>query len=100
MSDNITHRVIIWRWLRRRKRGRQEIRKHWMHPFFPYNVNSGAHIVSKELNQNPELFKLFYRMSIESFSLLVDFVGPEIRRKDTNFHIAVSAGERLVISLG
>jgi hypothetical protein len=30
-------------------------------------------------------------MSIESFSLLVDIVGPKIRRQDTNFYTAVSA---------
>jgi hypothetical protein len=61
-----------------------------VHPFFRNNLNSDAYIVSKELNQDPEQFKPFYRMSTESFSLLVDLVGPEIRSKDTNFRIAVS----------
>jgi hypothetical protein len=69
MSDNNIDSVVIWwwlRWLRRRKR-RQEKRKHWVHPFFRDNLNPGAYIVSRELNQNPELFISFYRMSIESF---------------------------------
>jgi hypothetical protein len=70
-----------------------------MHPFFLDNLNSGAYIVSKELNQDPELFNSYYRMSTGSFSLLVDLVRPEIRRKDTNFHTAVSAVERLLIAL-
>jgi hypothetical protein len=70
----------------------------WVHPFFRDNLNSGASIVSKELNQGPELFKSFYRMSIESFSLLVDFVGPQVWRKYTNFRTAVSAEERLLIT--
>jgi hypothetical protein len=70
-----------------------------VHPFFSDKLNSGAYIVSKELNQDPELFKSFYRMSTKSFSLLVDLVGPEIRRKDTNFRTAVSAEERLLITL-
>jgi hypothetical protein len=70
-----------------------------VHPFFR-NLISGAYIVSKELKQDPELFKSFYRISIESFSLLVDHVGPEIRRKYTNFRTAVSAEERLLITLG
>jgi hypothetical protein len=62
-----------------------------VYTFFRANLNSGASIVSKELNQDPELFKSIYRGSIESSSLLVDIVGPEIRRIDINFRTAVSA---------
>jgi hypothetical protein len=94
MSDNNIDPVMIrsiWWWLRRRKRRRREKRKHWVHPFFRDNLISGAYIVLKELNQDPELFKPFYRMSIEKFSLLVYLVGPQIRRQDTNFRTAVSA---------
>jgi hypothetical protein len=68
-------------------------------PFFHNNLNSGASIVSKELDRDPELFKSFYRMSIESFSLLVDLAGPQIRGQGTNFRIAVLAEERLLITL-
>jgi hypothetical protein len=46
---------------------RQEKRKRWVHTAFRDNLNSGAYIVSKELNQNPELFQLFYRMSTKFF---------------------------------
>jgi hypothetical protein len=63
-----------------------------VHPFFRDNLNSCAYIV-------PDLFKSFYRMSIGSFSLLVDLVGPQIRRQDTNFRTAVSAEEGLLITL-
>jgi hypothetical protein len=70
-----------------------------VHQFFREYLNSGAYIVPKQLNQDPELLKLLYRMSIESFSLLVDLVGLEIRRKDTHFRTAVSAEERLLITL-
>jgi hypothetical protein len=99
MSDNNTDRVTIRRWLRRRKKRGNGKRKHWVHPFFRDNLSSGAYIVSKELNQDPELFKSFYRMSIESFSLLVDIIEPQVRKKDTNFRTAVSAEERLLITL-
>jgi hypothetical protein len=61
-----------------------------VHLFFCNNLNSGGYIVSKELNQDPELLKSFYRMSIDRFSLLVDLVGPQFRRQDTNFCTAVS----------
>jgi hypothetical protein len=97
MSDNNIDPVIIWWWLRRRKRRKQGKRKYWVHLFFRDNLNSGAYIVSKEHNQDPELFKSFYRMNIENLSLLVDLVGPEIRRKYTNLRTTVSAEERLIM---
>jgi hypothetical protein len=80
MSDNNTDPVIMW-WLKWHKRRRQKKRKHWVHSFFHNNLNSGAYIVSKELNQDPESFKSFYRMSTESFSLLMDLVGPKFEEK-------------------
>jgi hypothetical protein len=70
-----------------------------VHPFFRNNLNLGAYTVSKELNQDPELFQSFYRMRIENFSLLVDLVGPQIRSKYINFRTAVSAEGRLLITL-
>jgi hypothetical protein len=99
MPDNNIDPVVIWRWLRRRKRRNQEKRKHWVHPFFRNNLNSRAYIVSKEFNHDPELLKSFYRTSTESFSLLVHFVGPQIWRKYTNFRTGVSAEESLLITL-
>jgi hypothetical protein len=99
ISDNNIDPVIIWCWFRRRKRRRQEKRKRWVHTAFRDNLNSGAYIVSKELNQDPELFQSFYRMSIENCSLLLDLVGPQIGIKDTHFRTAMSAEERLLITL-
>jgi hypothetical protein len=34
--------------------------------------------IVQELKQDPELFKSFYLISIESFSLLVDRVRPQV----------------------
>jgi hypothetical protein len=82
----------------RKKRGNQK-RQHCVHPFFCDNLRSGAYIVSKEVNQDSELFKSFYRMSIDSFSLLANFIGPQVRKNDTSFRTAMSAQERLLITL-
>jgi hypothetical protein len=70
-----------------------------VHPFFYNNLNSGAYIVSKELNQGQELFKSFYRISTESVSLLMDLVGAQIRRQNTNFRTAVSRTTGLITVL-
>jgi hypothetical protein len=68
-----------------------------VHPFFHDNLSSGTYIVSKELDQDPELFKSFYLIITESFSLVVDLAGSEVRKEDTYFHTAVSAEERLLL---
>jgi hypothetical protein len=49
-------------------RRRQEKRKHWVHPFFRDNLNSGAYIVPKELNQDDsgEIFP-YYFVADEAF---------------------------------
>jgi hypothetical protein len=49
--------------------------------------------VARELDQDPVKFHNFYRMSIESFKILLQIVGPEIRKKDTNFRKAVTVEE-------
>jgi hypothetical protein len=67
VSDNNTDPIIIWWWLRRRKKRGQRKRN----LFFCDDLNSGAYIVSKERKQNPELFKSFYQVSIENFSLWI-----------------------------
>jgi hypothetical protein len=59
---------------------REEMGKHWAYPFFRDNSNSGAYIVLKELNQDPELFKSFYLINTESFSLLMDLVEPQVKK--------------------
>jgi hypothetical protein len=53
-------------------------KKTWVDPFYRDNLNSCTYIVLKELNQDPELFKSFYLMSTESFSLLMDLLGPQV----------------------
>jgi len=72
----------------------------WVYLFSCDNLRSGVYIVSSELNQDPELFKSFCKMSTECSSLLAAFTGPDERRKDTNFRTAVSAAEKLMITLG
>jgi hypothetical protein len=46
---------LRYRRFSRKKRGQRKI-KRWMHPFFRDNLSSGAYIVSKELNQDPDSF--------------------------------------------
>ena len=70
----------------------------WVYPFFRDNFSSDAYIVSKELNQDPELFKSFRKMSTARVSLLAE-LNRTPRTKDTNFPTVVSADETLLITL-
>jgi hypothetical protein len=57
MTNNNIDPVMIWWWLRWHKRRRQAKRKHWIHPLFHDNLNSGAYTVLNKLTQDRELFK-------------------------------------------
>jgi len=72
----------------------------WVYPFSCDNLSTGTYIVSKELNQDPELFKSFCKMSTACSSLLAELTGPQERRKDTKFRTAVLGEEKLLITLG
>jgi hypothetical protein len=51
-------------------------RAHWAHPYIKINVNGRAFIAAKELSQDDRKFKLFYRISKESFAEVVRVFGP------------------------
>lgn len=59
----------------------------------------GTFSVSSELSMYPEKFKDFYRMSQGSFKILSDLVRPNLEKRDTNFRLAISVEERLLITL-
>jgi hypothetical protein len=54
MLHNKTEAVVIWWWLRWHKKRGNGNRRHWMYPLFHENLSSGASIVLKKLNQDPE----------------------------------------------
>lgn len=63
------------------------------------NVCHSTFIMSRELDQDPEKFHGYYRMSPEKFQILVNMLETSISKKDTNFRLAVSVEERLLIIL-
>jgi hypothetical protein len=56
----------MWWFINRKKR-----REHWVHPYIKINFNIRVFIAAKELSQDDRKFKLFYRMSKESFAEVV-----------------------------
>lgn len=56
-------------------------------------------VAANKLIQDDVKFQSFYRMSKESFNLLVEKVGPEIEKQDTHFRRCICVRERLLITL-
>lgn len=64
---------MAWQFLRRK---RKRLRRYWIHPLFLQNVSySPATVAQEQLSLNPEKFKEYYRMSQESFAVLVELIG-------------------------
>ncbi|XP_050313273.1 uncharacterized protein LOC126748227 [Anthonomus grandis grandis] len=75
-------------------------RRYWVHPLWKKkNKKYGSFNVFKELNQYPERFQSFYRMSKDCFTRLLNIIKPKITKKNTNWRNCVSAEERLLITL-
>lgn len=76
-------------------------RSMWVRPFFGTRENSGFYSVFNEMlrNNDATLYNNFVRMSADDFDFLLNLVAPRITKKDTSFRKAISAGERLAITL-
>lgn len=83
----------MWWWLKRKKR-----RKYWVHPLIRDGQHS-AYVVARLLCSDPVKFKDYFRMSKPLFERLVELVSPVITKKDTNWRLALSAEEKVTITL-
>lgn len=95
MESDDDDAVFLYWWLRNRKKRK---RKYWVHPLIRDRQHS-AFVVARELSSDPVKFKDFFRMSKPLFDRLVELVRPQITKKDTNWRLAVSAEEKVTITL-
>ncbi|KAM5164527.1 uncharacterized protein ACMZJ9_006987 [Mantella aurantiaca] len=58
-----------------------------------------VHLLYGQLRQNPEKFTSYFMMSIASFDELLGLVSGSLRYDDTNYGMAISPVERLVVTL-
>lgn len=80
-SDDDNYIALNWYY---RNRKNKKI-KYWIYPQIENNVNCRIFVAADELMQDNVKFKSFYRMSKESFNVLVEKVGPAIEKQDTHF---------------
>ncbi|XP_077127814.1 uncharacterized protein LOC143783293 [Ranitomeya variabilis] len=93
--------AFAWEQHRNRERQRRTRRRRfWQHPIVELRESRGAYqTLYSELNENPEKFPEYTRMSQDSFRDLLDRVQGAIRRQDTQLRRAIPPEERLLVTL-
>lgn len=84
---------LMWQLIRKKRR------RYWVHPYNDRCASGGNFKLSEELEHDEEKFYSYYRMSQTTYKLLLDLVGPSIRKQNTNYRESISAKERLLITL-
>ncbi|XP_050300092.1 putative nuclease HARBI1 [Anthonomus grandis grandis] len=84
-----------------RRRKRKQKRKFWVHPYFTANQEKIAFVSgrSKEIIEDPIKFQSFYRMSRDSFLVLLYKLEPLIAKQNTKFRESITPEEKLIITL-
>ncbi|XP_073427866.1 uncharacterized protein [Dendrobates tinctorius] len=83
-----------------RERERRQRRRFWRHPIIELRPSRGAyHTLYSELQENPEKFAGYTRMSQESFLDLLGMGEGNIRKRDTQLRRAIPPEERLLVTL-
>ena len=85
---------VLWWWLKNKKKKR----KYWIHPLLADKKHT-CYQLAKEFDGDPEKFQNFYRMSEPVFQQFLELVGPHIKKKDTNYRMALRGEEKLIITL-
>lgn len=95
----MTGLLLIIRQRRRRRRIKKK-KKYWVHPLLSQRHQKGlfCHLVS-DLRKNETKFFQYFRMSINSYDELLTLLQERLRRQDTVMRKAVSAEEKLVVTL-
>lgn len=75
-------------------------RKYWVHPFHSnFEAREKFKTFFSNIRNYETKFFEYYRMSISSFDELLEIIRPHIAKQDTHWRNAVSAEERLTITL-
>ncbi|XP_046144675.1 protein ANTAGONIST OF LIKE HETEROCHROMATIN PROTEIN 1-like [Osmia bicornis bicornis] len=92
--------IVMHTIIKRRKRGRNQDRRWWITQLYKNRAtSSGGNLLSDLQLETGGHFKNFVRMSSEDFEFLINAIGPKIQKNDTRFRKAVTAKERLAITL-
>lgn len=82
--------ILGYQYLRQRK---SKKRKYRIHPYNDNNIVHNSAVVSRELSQHEQKFKEIYRMSLESYRILLRLVSKNPEEKNAHFRDAVLPAE-------
>lgn len=93
--------MLVCSVLLRRRRVHQRKRRYWVRPSWRYrNVEGQARALLPRLRARDEgFFRDFLRMPPSTFDTLLEHVRPVIERQDTPFRSAISAHDRLAMTV-
>ena len=95
--------VLLFILLMRRRRRRMiaGCRQTWTKNWIQKRPRHGVYAnLLRELNaEDPEIFRQYHRLDIESFNKVLKMVGPIIQKQETIMRASISPGERLSITL-
>lgn len=94
MADEMTLIAAAYIVLAEKRKKRTRM---WIRPYLSRRDTLDS--VDKELMLDKYLFKNFTRMSKSDFEFLVNRIGPNIQRQDTNMRNAIPVTTRLAITL-
>ena len=79
---------------------RYQVRRKWIRDILSKRQEEGAFslLIPRLMSDKPH-YRNYFRMSYETFSLLLSLVEPDLNRTDTQMRQCVSATERLAITL-
>ncbi|XP_069601871.1 uncharacterized protein [Ranitomeya imitator] len=84
----------------RRRRDSRRQKRMWVHPIIHEREEKRHfHVLYRDLRSFPDKFSQFCRLSIEAFDRLLILLGPHLTYEDTVMRRAISAEERLLITL-
>jgi hypothetical protein len=82
------------------KKKRRRPRRMWCKKWLTERESYSHVLLLKELEASaPDDFFNYLRMDVQTFYTLLDLIGPEIQKKNTVMREAVSAKERLAVTL-
>ncbi|KAK3097397.1 hypothetical protein FSP39_009298 [Pinctada imbricata] len=93
--------IMICAALKKLTKKKRVKRKYWTRPWIRRRDTFGAHhaLLNELRSEDPRSFRNFIRMNDESFQELLNLVTPLINRKDSCMRNAITAAERLSVTL-
>lgn len=93
--------AVLLIFLRRRRRRKTNLRTTWSKSWILKRQGRGvyANLLQELKGEDPESFRQYHRLDINSFNFILNMVRPLIQKKETWMRATISPHERLAVTL-